>query len=60
MKYTIGFRNLTDEQQKAFTRLYKSIPCDLVESFKKLASELNCKVLVDVDGTFTFLTVVGK
>nr|DAG43666.1 MAG TPA: Putative heavy-metal-binding protein [Caudoviricetes sp.] len=60
MKFTIGFRNLQEAQQKQFTELYKSIPCDLVSAFKELASKLNCNVLIDVDGSFTFLTVVGK
>ena len=60
MKYYIGFRNLNDQQQKAFTELYKSIPYDLVDAFKKLANTLDCKVLVDADKYITFLTVVGK
>lgn len=60
MKFTIGFRNLNKSQQDQFTELYKSIPYDLVGDFKKLASELKCKVLIDEDKYITFLTVVGK
>lgn len=60
MKYFIGFRNLTEEQQNQFTELYKSIPCDLIKAFNKLANESNCKVLIDGDKYITYLTVVGK
>lgn len=60
MKYYIGFRNLSEEKQNQFTGLYKSIPCDLIKAFNKLANKLDCKVLVDSDKYITYLTVVGK
>ena len=60
MKYCIGFRNLNEEKQNQFTELYKSIPCDLIKAFNKLANELDCKILVDSDKYTTYLTIVGK
>lgn len=35
MTYKITFQNLTDEQQNKFIEIYKSIPYDLVETFKE-------------------------
>lgn len=60
MKYRIGFRNLTKEQQDKFTEIYKSIPFDLVSEFRELADLMGLKLNVDVIDDFTFLTVISK
>lgn len=60
MKYAIGFRNLTNEQQNKFIEIYKSIPYDLVETFKEWADLMGLKLDIDVIDNYTYLTVIGK
>lgn len=61
MKYTIGFKNLQKKQQDQFTKLYYNTADEnKINEFKKLANKLKCRLLVDVDNPYTYLTIVGK
>lgn len=61
MKYAIGFRNLQKKQQDQFTKLcYNTSNENKVDEFRKLADKLKCRLLVDVDGNYTFLTIISK
>lgn len=61
MNYRIGFRNLQKKQQDQFTKLYyNTSDKNKTDEFKKLADKLKCRLLVDIDGNYTFLTIVGK
>ncbi len=60
MKYQIKFYNVTEAQQDTFIEVYKAIPYDLVDAFRKVATTVNCDVVVIADKYITGLTVVGK
>lgn len=60
MRYAIGFRNLTEEQQNKFTEIYKSIPYDLVGAFEEWADLMSLKLDIDVIDNYIYLTVIGK
>lgn len=59
MKYQITFINLTDEQQNKFIEVYKSIPYDLVETFKEWADLMDVKLEVITGKYITELKVIG-
>lgn len=59
MTYKITFQNLTDEQQNKFIEIYKSIPYDLVETFKEWADLMDVTLEVIADKHITELTVIG-
>lgn len=60
MRYAIGFRNLTEEQQNKFTEIYKSIPYDLVSAFEEWADLMGLKLDIDVIDNYIYITVIGK
>lgn len=59
MTYKITFQNLTDEQQNKFIEIYKSIPYDLVETFKEWADLMDVTLEVISDKHITELKVIG-
>lgn len=59
MTYKITFQNLTDEQQNKFIEIYKSIPYDLVETFKEWADLMDVTLEVIADKYITELKVIG-
>lgn len=59
MTYKITFQNLTDEQQNKFIEIYKSIPYDLVETFKEWAYLMDVTLEVIADKHITELKVIG-
>lgn len=59
MTYKITFQNLTDEQQNKFIEIYKSIPYDLVETFKEWADLMDVTLEVIVGKHITELKVIG-
>lgn len=59
MTYKITFQNLTDEQQNKFIEIYKSIPYDLVETFKEWADLMDVTLEVVADKHITELKVIG-
>lgn len=59
MKYQITFVNLTEEQQNKFIEVYKSIPYDLVETFKEWADLMGVKLEVITGKYITELKVIG-
>ncbi len=59
MTYKITFQNLTDEQQNKFIEIYKSIPYDLVETFKEWADLMDVTLEVIADKHITELKVIG-
>lgn len=61
MKYYIGFRNLKEEHQKIFTKTFRQIRQNGdIQKIQKLCEKLNCRLLKDVIGDSTFLTIVGN
>lgn len=60
MKYSIKFRNLTEEQQTKFTEIYKSIPYDLVSEFRDWSDLMGLELDVTTIDNYTHLTVIGK
>lgn len=59
MTYKITFQNLTDEQQNKFIEIYKSIPYDLVETFKEWADLMDVTLEVIIGKHITELKVIG-
>lgn len=59
MTYEITFQNLTNEQQNKFIEIYKSIPYDLVETFKEWADLMDVTLEVIVGKHITELKVIG-
>lgn len=55
MKYCIGFRNLKEAHQKIFTKTFRQNG-----DIQKLCEKLNCRLLKDIDGDYTYLTIVGN
>lgn len=55
MKYYIGFRNLKAAHQKRFTKTFRQNG-----DIQKLCEKLNCRLLKDVIGNHTYLTIVGN
>mgnify|MGYP003096332282 CR=1 FL=1 len=55
MKYFIGFRNLKEAHQKRFTKTFRENG-----DIQKLCEKLNCRLLKDIDGDYTYLTIVGN
>lgn len=59
MTYTFTFKNLTSEQENKFNEIIKSIPYDLVETFKEWADLMDVTLEVIAGKHITEIKVIG-